>query len=154
MRNLVVAGLAAMTLSGCASATRGWEETLSIASSPSGATATLSGPSAPITCTTPCAVQVKRSDDITVSFELPGYEPQIIPLTKDIATTGAAGFAGNLLLGGVIGMGVDAATGAALDHKPNPVIATMQPLPRAVPPRAPVVRKPKPPALTSRDAGT
>lgn len=98
MRNLVIVALAAMMLSGCASATRGWEETLSIASSPSGATATLSGPSAPISCTTPCAVQVKRSDDITVSFELPGYEPQTIPLTKDIATTGAAGFAGNLLL--------------------------------------------------------
>ncbi len=29
---------------------------------------------------------------------------------------------GNILLGGIIGMGVDAATGAALDRKPNPVI--------------------------------
>jgi hypothetical protein len=154
MRNLVIAALAAVMLSGCASATRGWEETLSIASTPAGATATLSGPSAPITCTTPCAVQVKRSDDVTVSFELPGYEPQIIPLTKEIATTGAAGFAGNLLLGGVIGMGVDAATSAALDHKPNPVIAKMRPLPRAPEPRALLARKPKPRQPPAPDTGT
>jgi len=154
MRNLVIAALAAVMLSGCASATRGWEETLSIASTPAGATATLSGPSAPIICTTPCAVQVKRSDDLTVSFELAGYEPQIIPLTREIATTGAAGFAGNLLLGGVIGMGVDAATSAALDHKPNPVIATMRPLPRAPQPHAPLARKPKPRQPAAPDTGT
>lgn len=29
--------------------------------------------------------------------------------------------AGNLLLGGIVGIGVDAVTGAALDHYPNPV---------------------------------
>ena len=38
------------------------------------------------------------------------------------------GFRGNILAGGLIGMGVDAATGAAQDHKPNPVIETLQPL--------------------------
>ena len=64
--------------------------------------------------------------------------PQIIPLTKEIPGTGAAGFAGNVLLGGLVGMGVDAATGAALDHKPNPVIVTLQPA-------APPPRRPKPP---------
>lgn len=57
-----IVGLVALcvTLGGCASATRGWEETISIASAPSGATATVSGMDAPLTCTTPCAVQVKR----------------------------------------------------------------------------------------------
>jgi hypothetical protein len=48
-------------------------------------------------------------------------------LTKDIPAADAAGFAGNVLAGGLIGMGVDAATGAATDHKPNPVIVTLQP---------------------------
>ena len=67
-----------------------------------------------------------------------GYEPQIIPLTKEIPGTGAAGFAGNVLLGGLVGMGVDAATGAAMDHKPNPVIVTLQPV-------APQPRRPRPP---------
>ena len=57
-------------------------------------------------------------------------------LTKEIAATGAAGFAGNLLLGGVVGGVVDAASGAALDHKPNPVILTLKPIaPPPPPPR-------------------
>ena len=68
----------------------------------------------------------------------------MIPLTKEIPGTGAAGFAGNLLVGGLVGMGVDAATGAAQDHKPNPVIVTLQPVSagiaapaEAAPPRRP-----------------
>lgn len=151
MRHIGLAALAATMLSGCASVTRGWEETISIASTPSGATAVVSGTEQPVSCVTPCAVQVKRNADITVALDLPGYEPQLIPLTKEISTTGGAGFAGNLLLGGVIGMGVDAASGAPLDHKPNPLIVTMQPLaPRAAPgPRAPQRPKRQRPQPTS-----
>jgi hypothetical protein len=89
----------------------------------------------------------KRNADITVTINKEGYESQVIPLTKEIPGTGAAGFAGNILAGGLIGMGVDAATGAAQDHKPNPVIVTLQPAasapPRAVKPRPP--KRPPPP---------
>jgi hypothetical protein len=83
-------------------------------------------------------VVAKRSADITVTVTKEGYEPQVIPLTKEIPGAGAAGFAGNLLVGGLVGMGVDAATGAAQDHKPNPVIVTLQPV-------APQARRPRPP---------
>ena len=83
-------------------------------------------------------VVAKRSADITVTVTKEGYEPQVIPLTKEIPGAGAAGFAGNLLVGGLVGMGVDAATGAAQDHKPNPVIVTLQPV-------APHARRPRPP---------
>lgn len=135
MRSVGIAALIAVSVSGCASATRGWEETISISSSPSGATATVTGMKEPFSCTTPCVAQVKRSDDLTVAFDLPGHEPQIVPLTKEIATTGAAGFAGNLLLGGLVGMAVDGVSGAALDHKPNPVIVSLKPI---APPPAPM----------------
>jgi hypothetical protein len=128
-------------LGGCASVTRGWEETISIASTPSGANAVVSGAEQPTSCVTPCAVKVKRNADLSVSFDMPGYEPQVVPLTKEITATGGVGFAGNLLLGGVIGMGVDAASGAAVDHKPNPVIVTLQPA-AAPPPVRPPRRKP------------
>jgi hypothetical protein len=143
MRILVVVAAAA-ALGGCASATRGTTEQISIASTPSGAEATITGLEVPTACVTPCVVQAKRNADITVSVAKEGYEPQIIPLTKDVAGSGAAGFAGNLLLGGVVGMGVDAVTGAAMDHHPNPVIVTLQPttpLPRATRPTA---RPPRP----------
>jgi len=62
-----------------------------------------------------------------------GFEPEVVVLTKEVATSGAAGFAGNILLGGIIGMGVDAASGAPLDHKPNPVIVTLRPIRPAAP---------------------
>ena len=130
---------ACFVLGGCASVTRGWKEQISLASTPSGARATVSGGDNH-TCVTPCAVEVHRNSDLQVTFELDGHEPETVVLTKEIATTGAAGFAGNVLLGGVIGMGVDAVSGAPMDHKPNPVIVTLRPIAR---PAAPV-GKPRP----------
>ncbi|MPZ38092.1 MAG: translation initiation factor 2 [Rhizobiales bacterium] len=125
--------LTCFALAGCASATRGWTEQISIASSPSGARATVTG-SENHTCVTPCAIQVNRNSDLQVTFEMTGFEPELVVLTKEIATTGAAGFAGNILLGGIIGMGVDAVSGAPLDHKPNPVMVTLRPLARPAEP--------------------
>jgi hypothetical protein len=139
MRRLGIVALSAL-LGGCASVARGTTENISIASTPSGAEAVVSGLEAPTTCTTPCSIVAKRNADISITIQKDGYEPQIVPLTKDVPVSGAAGFAGNLLLGGVVGMGVDAVTGAATDHKPNPVIVTLQP--SAPPPPPP--RKPRP----------
>ena len=126
MRLVGVLAFCAM-LGGCASVTRGTTETISISSTPSGAEAEISGLEAPMTCTTPCAVVAKRNADISVTIKKEGYEAQVVQLTKEIPAAGAAGFAGNVIAGGLIGMGVDAATGAATDHKPNPVIVTLQP---------------------------
>jgi PEGA domain-containing protein len=128
--------------------TRGTTENISISSTPSGAQADIAGLDIPTACVTPCVVLAKRSADLTVTISKEGYEPQIVPLTKEVAGTGAAGFAGNLLLGGLIGVGVDAYNGAAMDHKPNPVIVTLRPAaPPEPPPRpAPIRRRPaKPP---------
>jgi uncharacterized protein YceK len=153
MRIMVIVVALGAALGGCASVTRGTTENLSIASTPSGAQADIAGLDIPTSCVTPCALVVKRSADITVTINKEGFEPQIIPLSKDMTGTGGAGFAGNLLLGGLIGMGVDAYNGAALDHKPNPLIVTLQPLapPIARPiPRAvrPLPRPSKPPSPT------
>jgi hypothetical protein len=146
MIRLLLAAALALPCVGCASVTRGTTENISISTTPSGATADITGLDIPTACVTPCVVQAKRNAEITVTINKEGYEPQTIPLTKEVPATGAAGFAGNVLLGGVVGMGVDAVTGAALDHKPNPVIVTLQPLapvsPRPAKPRPP--RKPPP----------
>jgi hypothetical protein len=151
MRLLGVVALAA-ALSGCASVTRGTTENISITSTPAGAEATITGLDVPTACITPCAIVAKRSADITVSFAKEGYEPEIVALTKEVPATGAAGFAGNVLAGGLIGMGVDAATGAAQDHKPNPVIVTLKPSKPVAPPRA--ARPRGKPAKPAREAGT
>lgn len=140
MIRLLLAAALALPCFGCASVTRGTTENISISSTPAGATAELSGLDNPTSCITPCVVVAKRNADITVTVNKEGYETQVIPLTKEIPGTGAAGFAGNILVGGLVGMGVDAVTGAAQDHKPNPVIVTLQPL---APPRP--AAKPRPP---------
>ena len=142
----------AAALGGCASVTRGTTENISITSTPAGAEATITGLDVPTACITPCAIVAKRSADITVSFAKEGYEPEIVALTKEVPATGAAGFAGNVLAAGLIGMGVDAATGAAQDHKPNPVIVTLKPSKTVAPPRA--VRPRAKPAKPAPEAGT
>src|SRR5437763_17156832 len=151
MRIWAIVALAA-TLGGCASITRGTTENISIASTPSGAEATISGLEVPTACVTPCAIVVKRSADISISFAKEGFEPEIVTLTKEIPPTGAAGFAGHVIAGGLVGMGVDAVTGAAQDHKPNPVIVTLKPLRPVAPPSA--ARPRANPPKRAPDAGT
>jgi hypothetical protein len=109
MIRLLLAAAIALPCVGCASVTRGTTENISIATTPSGATADISGLDTPTACVTPCVVQAKRNADITVTINKEGYEPQVMPLTKEIPGSGAAGFAGNILAGGLVGMGVDAA---------------------------------------------
>lgn len=139
-------------LGGCASVTRGTTETISVASTPSGAEATISGLENPMTCTTPCSFVAKRNADLSVTVDKPGYQSQTVVLTKDIPAAGAAGFAGNIVAGGLIGMGVDAATGAANDHKPNPVVVTLQPHNVAPAPRS--ARPRRSPPAAKPEAGT
>lgn len=122
---LLAAALVAAGVGACGSITRGTTEKMAFLTEPPGAQMTTTkGYACPAT---PCSLEVDRSDEFDVTFVKPGYRPQVIPVRTKIAGTGAAGFAGNILAGGVIGMGVDAATGAALDHTPNPVSATLVP---------------------------
>ncbi|SRR6266702_2758991 len=149
-----VVGIVALAaaLGGCASVTRGTTENISIASTPAGAEATISGLDVPTACVTPCAIVAKRSADISISFAKPGFETEVVTLTKEVPATGAAGFAGNIIAGGLVGMGVDAVTGAAQDHRPNPVIVTLQP---ARPAAGPGPARPRAkPALRAPEAGT
>ncbi len=121
MKNLIVCAVSAVALSGCATVTRGTTNDVSFESTPSGATVLTSLQQ---TCVTPCMLEVPRNQSFTATFNLEGFEPQVVPVTTQIAGAGAAGMAGNLVLGGVVGAVVDASTGAMNDHVPNPVIVT------------------------------
>lgn len=81
-------------------------------------------------CLTPCTLQFHRKDEFVASFSKPGYQPTAIMVTTRTAGEGVAGFAGNVIIGGVGGMVVDAASGATLEHCPNPVSVTLRPLGR------------------------
>src|SRR5258708_32288576 len=88
MRSVGIVALNVM-LGGCASVTRGTTENISIASTPSGVEAVVSGMEVPTTCTTPCSVVIKRNADISITFQKEGYDRQIVPLSPDIPTSGA-----------------------------------------------------------------
>ncbi len=121
---IVITAAFAGGLGGCATVTRGTTSQIQIDSEPNGALArtTLNH-----NCTTPCMIQVSRKDEFAITFSKPGYIDERIDVKTQIAGSGAAGFAGNIILGGVVGMGVDAATGATYEHTPNPVRAVLQP---------------------------
>lgn len=123
MQKLVSIFALGLALSGCATITRGTTDQVQVHSTPDGVRATTSiGQS----CSTPCTLTVGRKDEFTVHFEKEGFKSQDVDVKTQIAGAGAAGFAGNILLGGVIGMGADAATGATLEHVPNPVTVDLE----------------------------
>jgi PEGA domain len=141
MRWMAILALAA-ACGGCASVTRGMTDQVQILSEPVGADVRTSMGQA---CTTPCTLQFSRKDEFTVTASKPGYHTAEMPVTTRIAGAGAAGFAGNVLVGGVIGMAVDAASGATLEHYPNPVMLNLVPLRKGEPPRVIKQQPPLPP---------
>lgn len=151
--SMPLAALAGLSLAGCATVTRGTTNQVQIVSQPSGATARTS---LGHQCNTPCTLQMGRKDEFSVTFTMPGYEEQTVNVKTQLAGAGAAGFAGNVLVGGIVGMGVDAVTGSTLEHLPNPVTVVMQPVPQAAAPqRAPRPAKPRPaPAEPEPAAGS
>lgn len=118
----VIAVATACLLTGCATVTRGTTNQVQITSDPVGATVRTSLGHA---CVTPCTLQIDRKSAFSVVYSMRGYSDQTIAVNTQLAGGGAAGFAGNLILGGIVGMGVDAATGATLEHIPNPVHAVL-----------------------------
>ena len=109
---------AALAVSACATVTRGSTEDVQFLSTPPGAVVkTTNG----YNCQTPCTIKIDRRDTFTATFTLNGENRQVF-VDTEVAGEGVAAGAGNILIGGIIGAGVDVATGAGLDHTPNPVI--------------------------------
>ena len=55
-----------------------------------------------------------------------GYHPVEVNVTSQTKSAGGAAMAGNVLLGGVIGLGVDGFSGATKDLVPNPIQVTLE----------------------------
>ena len=109
--------LAALT--GCATITRGSHDVLVVTTEPPGAQVTISPDGG--RCTTPCSMRLKRKTTYTVALSRAGFEPVTTTVQPQIVGAGAAGMAGNVLVGGLIGVIVDSTTGAMEDLKPNPL---------------------------------
>lgn len=130
MRTIILL-TAALGAASCATVIRGTKETAKFESTPSGAEVTAESISAdklgPFSCTTPCELELKRKRDWKVVFAKDGYKPVEAVLEKKVTGGGIASGAGNVIAGGIIGIGVDAGTGANLDLRPNPMIAELAP---------------------------
>ena len=113
--------------SGCATITRGTSQDFRVESTPSGASVTTSNGFA--CAATPCTFRMQRKHGFTVDATLPGYLPVHAVVTSNLSGNGAAGMAGNVLIGGLIGVGVDATSGATQDLTPNPLTLTLEPIP-------------------------
>lgn len=117
---------AALSLSACATATRGTSTAWEVTTTP---------PAAKVKTTngfycdsTPCSLKMPRKSEFTATITKEGYKPLDIKVTHKVSKGGGAGMAGNVLLGGLIGAGIDASSGAMLDLTPNPVSVTLEPL--------------------------
>jgi hypothetical protein len=118
--------LSVLILNSCATITRGVHEKLKVQSDPSGATVTLSTGEKGVTPAT--FVEKRRRDTFTVTVSKAGYVSQTVTVQSKAGGTGGTAMAGNLLLGGAIGMGVDAGTGAYDSLYPNPVSVKLEPV--------------------------
>jgi hypothetical protein len=108
----------ALSAASCATITRGSNDVLIVNSDPSGAKVTTS---TGLSGTTPATFTVNRRGGFVVKIEKQGFETVEVQISSKIHGAGGTALAGNLLIGGLIGVAVDAGTGAAYDLVPNPL---------------------------------
>jgi phosphoketolase len=133
MRKLAVLALM-LALVGCATITKGTTQTIAV-DTPGvpGATCTIQTPNGPRGLVTPGNVALDKQSaglPITCTKECYTMGSSMIPSNTEAMA------AGNVLLGGVVGLGVDAATGA-MNKYPDLVTVAMLPDPACGSPRQP-----------------
>lgn len=111
-----------ITLAGCATIVEGSDQAISVDTpNVAGAQCTLAQPDMKYYVTTPGTVTVKKSKhNITVTCKKDGFNDgvAVVPSTFEGAT------AGNIILGGLIGAGIDSSSGASNKY-PNQIVVTM-----------------------------
>ena len=128
-------------LPACATIVEGTSDNVTLSTNPAGATCTIdrNGERVGAVATTPGSVRVGKSrHDLTVACTREGYQPA--------TTTASSSFTGttfgNILAGGLVGVAVDAASGAN-NRYPSEVKVDLVENPKpVVPPPAPVAMEP------------
>jgi len=125
IRTCVVLAVIAFLGSGCATLTKGSSQTITVSTDPSGANCALSrdGKMVAVINPTPGSIPVEKSSGtISVLCKRAGYQDSAGVLASEFQ---AMTF-GNILFGGLIGLAVDAASGA-MNQYPEMVTITMVP---------------------------
>lgn len=104
---------AVLSVTSCATIFTGTKDSISFTSSPEGVKVLHKGIEK---CTTPCTAEFKRSlAKQTVTFEKEGFNSKEVKLTKNFNAVSLL----NILFGGAIGVGIDAATGSLTKYSPK-----------------------------------
>jgi hypothetical protein len=74
----------------------------------------------------------RQNFDVTITK--PGYKDWHGQVTHQFSTGGGVALAGNVLVGGLVGITVDAASGATQKLVPNPLNVTLEPVATAATP--------------------
>lgn len=123
VRALALVGVA-LSLPACATITRGSSQEFTVQSTPPGARVSTSNG---FQCdATPCTFRMPRKDEFRATVSMDGYVSQEHDIKSGISGGGAAGLAGNVIFGGVIGAVVDGSSGALNDLTPNPLVITLR----------------------------
>lgn len=118
-----IGGALAFALSGCATITEGKTDALAVNTTPDGAKCTLKNGVGEWYITTPGSAEVHKSKtDLDISCKKEGFQDGHIVMESHFEGMTV----GNVILGGVIGIGVDAASGA-MNHYDKSVSLTLVP---------------------------
>ncbi|MGD9636065.1 MAG: hypothetical protein AB7G28_22300 [Pirellulales bacterium] len=129
---LVVSAGLIVSASGCASIINGRTATVTIDSRPSDALVVIRDKRGDtvLKTQTPATVELKRKDKFiwpakyTATIEKPGFQPKTVPINQTINPW----ILGNVVVGGVIGLAVDNATGAAWKPKVASIREDLEPV--------------------------
>ena len=145
MKTILLVAIATVSLSACATITRGTTTAFEVQTTPSGAKVATNLPNnngkSPTGCEpTPCVIpKVSREANFQVTITKPGFKTFVTNVTHATAGGGGAAMAGNVILGGLIGAVVDGNNGSTQDLVPNPLVVNLEP---EIPPAPAVQAKP------------
>jgi len=127
---LIAALTAAVSLSACATVTKGSNDSVFMTSTPSAAKVVFEDTAQklqPKSCETPCEIELNRKRTYKATVSKTGHENFVVLMEPKLSTSGGTAMAGNLLVGGILGAGVDSLTGAMRDLTPNNLEVTLAP---------------------------
>ncbi len=124
LRMISIAFIGIFVFSGCATILAGGPDMVVVSSNPQGATIILDGVPVGVT---PATIAFSRSCEGVVVLEKPGYQNARLDVDKVVN----GWVFGNLIIGGLLGLGIDLATSNQGKYSTNPVFLSLPPVQNA-----------------------
>jgi PEGA domain len=117
-RQATLGGIILLVVTGCATIIHGTRQDVGISSTPTGASVTIDNLQSG---TTPVFSKLRRKENHVVRISLAGYQPMDLTLTSSVS-----GWVwGNLAIGGLVGLAVDAISGGMYKLSPQELSAAL-----------------------------